>query len=330
MVYINSVITRFLRGCRRTGIFAITSKCNCRCQMCDIRKNKPMNMRYSDITRTLNFMAENKFLIAYFTGGEPSLHPNLVEAVRYADRLGLVTSLTTNGTISPDMLEDLKEAGLYALSISIDSWDPAIGEEVRRHRGILQKQKRSFEIAQKLGIRTYGMTFLGTHLTPENIEKMVVYVNSSLNAPFGFCYPLTTDRTTYRLGQSVQMHPAETVKKIVERILMLKKKGYQVANTATYMEEVLRFHDNQTSKFPCKGGEYVFYIDWLGNVYPCFMKSKLFNLLEDNEHCFLKGVRCFDCLGDCFREPSLLAYISSLPLIAKEIAYNFPIKSTIL
>jgi len=193
-----------------------------------------------------------------------------------------------------------------------------------------QKQIRTFEIAEKLGIRKYGISFLGTHLTPENIEKMVTYVNSFLTAPFGFCYPLVTDETTYRLGKSVPMHSAETLRKMVERILTLKKSGYQIANTLAYMEEVLRFHNNQASRFPCKAGEYVFYIDWFGNIHPCFLKSKLSNLLEYDEHHLLKNAMCVECLGDCFREPSLLAYISSLPLITKEIVYNLSVKTNIL
>ena len=80
--------------------------------MCNMYENEPVDMRYSDVVKILDFMAGNKFLLVYFTGGEPSLHPDLARIVRYADKLGLITSLTTNGTISAKTLQELKEARL--------------------------------------------------------------------------------------------------------------------------------------------------------------------------------------------------------------------------
>jgi MoaA/NifB/PqqE/SkfB family radical SAM enzyme len=326
----SAIVNRFIKGSRKTGIVAITSRCNCRCRTCNIYENKPVDISFHDVTKILDFMAANKFLITYFTGGEPSLHPDLVRIVDYADKLGLVTSLTTNGSISSQTLHALKEAGLYAVSISVDSWDPAFADEHRRHSKIGQKQQKAFQTAQMLGIRTYGMTYLGTHLDPENIEKMVAHVNFALDAPFGFCYPVTSKESTYRLGQSASLHSMETMDRMIERLLELKKKGYRIINMTSYMEDALRFHHGQAPRFPCRGGEYVFYVDWFGDVYPCFMKKKLFNILKDDEPILPTSVACNDCLIECFREPSLLAYLSSPQLVFKEIAHGSPIKETIL
>ena len=298
--------------------------------MCNIYENQPIDISFSDMKKILDFMAENEFLITYFTGGEPSLHPDLVRIVEYANRLGLVTSLTTNGSVSARTLRALKEAGLYAMSISVDSWDAAVSEGIRKHVGIAGKQKEAFQAARELGIRTYGMTYLGTHLTPENIEQMVAYVNFVLDAPFGFCYPVISNESTFRLGQNASVHSKDTVKRLIQKLLELKKKGYEIVTMTSYMEEALRFHDGQPARFPCRGGEYVFYVDWFGDVYPCFMKKKLFNILKDEKPYLLKGVTCNECLTDCFREPSLLAYVSSPRLIFKEIAHGSPVKDTIL
>lgn len=298
--------------------------------MCNIYENKPVDVSFSDMTKILNFMAANKFLITYFTGGEPSLHPDLVRIVEYADSLGLVTSLTTNGSISAETLRALKKAGLYAMSVSVDSWDAAVSEGIRKHNRIAEKQKEAFRTARKLGIRAYGMTYLGTHLTPDNIEQMVAYVNSVLDAPFGFCYPVISNESTFRLGQKVSAHSKDAVRTLIQKVLELKKKGYRIVTMTSYMEEVLRFHDEKAPIFPCRGGEYVFYVDWFGDAYPCFMKKKLFNILKDKKVCLPKGVVCNECLTDCFREPSLLAYLSSPRLILKEMTLSSLIKETIL
>jgi MoaA/NifB/PqqE/SkfB family radical SAM enzyme len=330
LVSTGRIAIRLLRGYRRTGVFAITSKCNCRCEMCNIYDNRPVDIPFSDAKRVLDFMAKSKFLIAYFTGGEPSLHPHLVEIVEYANDMGLITSLTTNGTLPTEMLRELKTAGLHVLSVSIDSWNPQHAEKIRNHKGIFYKQKRTIKTARDLGIKTYGLTYLGIHLTSRNIGKIVTYVNSCLDIPFGFCYPVMTNQNTYRLGQSVQVHTAKTNKEIVELLLNLKKNGYRIVNSATSMEEIIRYNSGQTPKFPCKGGEYVFYIDWYGDVYPCFMKKKLFGILTSDKTQFLKNVMCNDCLIDCFREPSLLAYLSHPEFIIKEALFSMSIKDSIL
>lgn len=330
MVKFGTIARGFLKGRRRTGIFAITSRCNCRCAMCDIYRNEPTDVGLDEAIKILDFMANNGFLVAYFTGGEPSLHPNVVKIVKYADKHDLITSLTTNGTIRPEKLKELKKAGLHTLSVSVDSWDSEICEKVKGFRGIQERYKRTISFAKRLKMRIYSLTYLGPHITPENIDKMVNYVNENLGVPFALCYPATTNVNTYLLGNYINAPSPEDLKGIAQRLLELKKSGHRIANTASYLEEVIRFHDREPSKFPCKCGEYVFYIDWFGDVYPCFMKEKLFNVLEENpskvDNSFLQNVRCNKCLIDCFREPSYLAYIRYPELFLKEIRYNFPLR----
>ena len=43
-------------------------------------------------------------------GGEPLVHPNMVELVRYCRELGFATSLTTNGfLLTRKLVEELEE-----------------------------------------------------------------------------------------------------------------------------------------------------------------------------------------------------------------------------
>lgn len=330
MVKLRTIVKGFLKGHRRIGIFAITSRCNCRCVMCDIYRNKPSDVGFDEAIKILDFMANNGFLVAYFTGGEPSLHPSVVEIVEYANKLGLLTSMTTNGTIRPEILKELSKAGLHTLSVSVDTWDSEVCEKIRSFSGIQERYKRAIALAKLLKIRTYSLTYLGPHITSESIEKMVKYVNETLGVPFALCYPATTNVSTYLLGNYIETASPDNLKGIAQKLLELKKSGYRIANTATYLEEIIRFHNKDQTNFPCRCGEYVFYIDWFGVVYPCFMRKKLFNVLEENaseiSSFFLRNVGCNKCLIDCFREPSYIAYMRYPRLIMKEIRYNFPLK----
>lgn len=323
MVDVWESVVRYLNGFRRTAVFALTTQCNCRCVMCDIYKNPPRFISLKNAMKVLDFLSQNKFLIVYFTGGEPTLHPNVVDIVSYANQLGLVTAMTTNGTAPRDMIIRLKESGLFLLSVSLDHWEANFCEKIRGHKDIKTKQEKTINSCKEAGLRIYTLTFLNSHIV-RDVEKMVRYVNQQLGVPFGFCYPVKTDDKIYPLGEDLSEEEISfaSLRKSVETLLSLKRRGSAIANLGTCIEDIIRFHEKKPPNFYCKGGEDVIYIDWSGNVYPCFMKKKLFNVLNGEEPRFLENVMCDDCLTNCFREPSVLAQ-SSNPSLVKEILYSY-------
>ncbi len=327
MVSFGKIVARFLKGYDRTAVFAITSQCNCKCYMCDMHRREPQRISLEDAKKVLDFLAENKFLVAYFTGGEPTLHPDLAEMVNYADKLGLIATMTTNGTASKETLLKLKEAGLYLASVSLDHWDPAICEKIRNHQGIMAKQVETLKYLNEIGLRTYALTFLNEFVVRDGVEKLVDYANNVVGVPFGFCYPTTSEINTFRLGSAISEPDYEKdLAKSVEAVLRLKKRGREIANLATYLEDIRNLKGSRKPNFYCRGGEDVFYIDWLGDVYPCFLKGKLFNALKE-EPSFKKNVKCNDCLINCFREPSLLPQLLHSPrLLAKEAYRSYSTK----
>ncbi len=283
--------------------------------MCDMWRQPRRRIGLEDAKRVLDWLNENRFLIAYFTGGEPTLHPDIVRIVKYASDLGLVTSLTTNGT-NPEKLKEL--AGhLHTVSVSYDHWDPDIWEKIRRFDNISKRAEEAIRVARRLKMRPYALTYVNPFLVEgDDIEKHVRYANETLGVPNGFCYPVMTDDGTYRLGGTLSDYPSERrerLKKVVERIIRLQRDGWLIANPRTYLEDVIRFHEKKPPRFYCKGGEEVVYIDWNGDLHPCFEMATLFNVLEEPRHPLEENVRCNDCLTNCFREPSILAQMLSSP-----------------
>ncbi len=292
-------------------------------------RQRPQTIGVDDAKAILDFLSKNRFFAVYFTGGEPTLHPALVEIVRYADELGLATSLTTNGTSSMSLIEELKGAGLTLMSVSFDHWDSSLCDEIRGYKDIKRRQEEIIACGKQLGLKTYALACLNPFLVRDGVVDLVKYVNQKLGVPFGFCYPTKCDVNSYRLGGSVSQDTME--RQLIEsvgQILHLKRSGYQIANVGTYIEDIMRFHRKETPNFYCKGGEGVIYIDWWGDVYPCFIKEKLFNALNDDNPRLLRGVRCNSCLINCFREPSLLPQSLTSPrLLVKEALYSYSVRN---
>jgi len=267
----------------------------------------------SDAKQIIDFLVERRFLILYLTGGEPTLHPKICEIVGYASSRGLITTMTTNGTVSPKVLWRLRESGLQSISVSLDHYDPQRCEAIRGVKGIMGKQINTLLYANTLGLRPYALTYLGPEITKDGVAKLISYVNK-LGLPWGFCYP-TDAKNSFTLKAEAQRQV--DLLSALQTILYLKKsRRGRVTNTLAYIEDAIRHTNNKPTKYACLAGYTVVYVDWFGDVYPCFMREKMFNIFDGEER--FQRFDCDLCLANCFREPSYLAKLS-LPFALKEV-----------
>jgi radical S-adenosyl methionine domain-containing protein 2 len=91
-----------------------------------------------------------------FAGGEPFLSKTILEDIRYAKSLGLVTSVVTNGSkLNPQIIQ-LLAGSLDLLCISVDSADDQTNLQIGRSEkggvATAQKQLEIIKLAQSLAI----------------------------------------------------------------------------------------------------------------------------------------------------------------------------------
>ena len=111
-----------------------TNECNLRCAHCyrDAGSKKAEELSTDEGRALIDGIAEAGFKIMIFSGGEPVMRPDLFELVAYARGKGLRAVLGTNGTlISRAVAEQLKEAGIMAVGISLDSMDKKVHDDLR-------------------------------------------------------------------------------------------------------------------------------------------------------------------------------------------------------
>jgi GTP 3',8-cyclase len=72
-----------------------------------------------------------------FTGGEPLLYKELPELIRSVNALGISDlKLTTNALLLETMAQDLKDAGLKSINVSLDAFDEDIFYKMSRRSGV--------------------------------------------------------------------------------------------------------------------------------------------------------------------------------------------------
>jgi cyclic pyranopterin phosphate synthase len=111
---------------------SVTDRCNLRCLYCMPEEGvawKPHDavLTLEEITRLVSIAAGEGFSRIRLTGGEPLVRLGIVDLVRDIARMPGIERLamTTNGILLPRFAEDLRDAGLARVNISLDTLDPA-------------------------------------------------------------------------------------------------------------------------------------------------------------------------------------------------------------
>jgi MoaA/NifB/PqqE/SkfB family radical SAM enzyme len=133
----SSLLHRMGHGTRR-GMFrrlayapflvqmVVVRRCNLKCGYCNEFDDSSAPVPFEELQRRLDKLDALGAFAVEFTGGEPLLHPRLVDLVAYAKtkRFRKVMLLSNGFLFSSEMIEALNRAGLDDLQISIDGVEP--------------------------------------------------------------------------------------------------------------------------------------------------------------------------------------------------------------
>ncbi len=147
----------------------VTTRCNSRCSTCTIWSDPGYRCRESSFQDRISLLHQLKRMGVKsidFTGGEPLLSHRLPELMKVARKMGIFTSLTTNGTLYTKYAHQLVGA-VSALSFSLDGPTAEIHD---RMRGIncFQSTIESMILARKLG----NLVMIKTTVTNGNINNL--------------------------------------------------------------------------------------------------------------------------------------------------------------
>lgn len=123
----------------------LTLNCNCRCQYC-YQRDEPFYNKRNDFIKPTDFediLADIKksFLIKpklHFFGGEPLLNPYFSQILDLADDYGMETSITTNGILLEQHLDQILKSNLKQINISIDDIGQK-SDQIKQFKGCFQK-----------------------------------------------------------------------------------------------------------------------------------------------------------------------------------------------
>ena len=123
-----ALIDSFGRIAKKLRI-SLTDRCNMRCMYCmplgDVQWFKKEDiLTYDEIIRLVSIVVKLGIEKIRLTGGEPLLRPKLEELINSLRRITSIRSIsmTTNGLLLAQNVEQLKDAGLDSINVSLDSF----------------------------------------------------------------------------------------------------------------------------------------------------------------------------------------------------------------
>jgi cyclic pyranopterin phosphate synthase len=166
---------------------SVTDRCNLRCAYClpceDIpRLAHEEVLRYEEILRIVRVGVRLGISKVRVTGGEPLVRKGIYGFLAELSRLPGIRdlSLTTNGVLLPDHLEDLWSAGVSRINISLDTLTPA---RYRQITGVdaFQRVWDGIRAAEKRGFSPIKLNVVA--LRGVNDDELVDLARLSLESP---------------------------------------------------------------------------------------------------------------------------------------------------
>lgn len=147
---------------------SLTDRCNLRCVYCMPKEGLQWQPRadqlsVEEMVRVVETAAQGGVRRVRLTGGEPLVHPHIVEIVRRIASISKIeeVSLTTNAMLLERLAQPLADAGLKRVNISLDSLDADKFRRITRG-GDLKRVWKGIAAAES------------AHLTPIKLNTVIV------------------------------------------------------------------------------------------------------------------------------------------------------------
>jgi MoaA/NifB/PqqE/SkfB family radical SAM enzyme len=248
-------------------LWELTYRCTARCGKCGYWAhpgNQEDELTAAQIECGLDRVHAFGCRLVNFTGGEPTLRPDLECIVGHASRLGMWTSVVTNGSLlTRDRVRALREAGLDNLLVSLDSTSPSVHDDERgASASFSQVEACTRWIREEFlrGHRTGGIMCVITQRNTAELRDFAAFARD--HGVFVLFQP-------YHVNKTGDPGPVPYLREAQTKTLVSMTRGRRsVLNSRRYLLG-LNGGDGHPNRRPCHAGQKYFSVDPFGALHPC-------------------------------------------------------------
>ena len=250
----------------------ITHACPQNCEYCynKNRTGKPMDT--ATIKKTINDLKAMGVFWIGLTGGEPLLNKNIVEIVETIGDRCASKLFTTGCTLTKQRAIDLKNAGLFSVSVSLDHWKESEHDKIRRYPGAFRTALDAIEIFKAVDGLHVGVSAV---LSKEMLRQDLVEEFLEFLKGLGI-HEAWFSETKPSVAAFSQKRMVITEKERTMLIQLQDRYNRQGGMTVNYLG-----HFEDARHFGCTAGQKMVYVDAFGDVSPCvFIPLTMGNVQE--------------------------------------------------
>ncbi|MHC6203449.1 radical SAM protein [Breznakiellaceae bacterium SP9] len=305
-----NIFKNYIRGKLRFTEFAITNACIAQCSFCNIWKQQPKVFVDKDkALQVIDRLAEFGVSHLTITGGEPLLHPSVIDFVERATKRRMnnaVLDAAPQLLMRNDMIQRLEGAGCDLVSISFDSGDPVTMAESRKIPNIMADMAKAVEMISKTGLKTMASVLIWN----DNYDKLEDVCIRAKNMGYDFVslnYPTFSKSQVYPLGgEGISLSRENVIQGLKEGIRLRKMKKYGLINSAVSMQNIIDYlEDPAKAKYLCYGGTHVFFVDWFFDMRLCMQLPEVIGNILTLEEKDLHRPTCNNCNMSWYRDFSM-------------------------
>lgn len=180
----------------------LTRKCNLRCNFCYAKKTEYMetaNLEYDNLKKIVDFCNDAKVKFIVFTGGEPTLYPQLIDILQYIKRKEhkMLPTIATNGIELEDMqyCKTLIDNGIGYIDISLK------GKDSKECCEIVGRDCYQQQLAAIRNLSTLPIEFTcSIVITEDNVYSLCDTVRNACNngaKQFSFTFIIDNEKSEY-------------------------------------------------------------------------------------------------------------------------------------
>ncbi len=290
-------------------LLVVSKICNFRCKMCNMWKNKERSLDRKELSLDeikgfvddlKNVTAEPIFI--HLIGGEVFLRPDTLEIVSYIRDSGFNSSITTNGFyIDEQLAQQIVASQLTGIFLSLDGKNEQTHDYLRGVKGSYRKVMEGIELLDKYrgddkdNRLSIGITMTLMEKNLDEVLELAEWANSNekindlfFNAclqPFD-CDDQEKDWFANEKNSEVWPQDVEKVCAILEKLAILKEKGYKICNPPVQLRLVKDYFRNpyrfvHDRKMKCPRGDLAPEINAYGDINMCFCAAPVGNIREN-------------------------------------------------
>ncbi|AKB83704.1 radical SAM domain protein [Methanosarcina barkeri 3] len=214
----------------------VNARCNMRCKFCEYWKKTGEEPTKEEIFKLLNDAREFGIGVYNAWTVEPLLRKDLPNIMAHAKRIGLITSMVTNGKLLYERAEELGDVDY--LSVSVDGIDSY--KEIRRmdFETLLKGLKKAIKV-RKLQ-KKKNPILMNCVLTGKNLDDIetLILLAKKLGVKVSFEPVHEFPGISDEIWNDIGIRNKEKFHCTVDHIIELKKQGYPIINSKTYLKMV--------------------------------------------------------------------------------------------